>query len=149
VPPISGRIPVDAGIVNGGRARWVPAMAHAWSSESVCVWSSGMGQTQRADSKQRLNLIKAPKGHPGLGQFLPESPCQAIRGFVRDELVIRHEPDGSPGMASALLHEDARVTRSARASARSQSMRCRCTAMLDIVRETPMRLAPDKRSLDR
>lgn len=49
MPPISGRIPVEACIVKDGQARWVSAMAHAWSSKSVCIWWSDTDHLQRID----------------------------------------------------------------------------------------------------
>lgn len=49
VPPIEGRLPVQARIVRQGSSRWVDATAHAWSRESVCVWWSDTDHLQRID----------------------------------------------------------------------------------------------------
>jgi hypothetical protein len=53
IPPIDGRLPVQARIVDGRAEPWVNGMAHAWTRDAVCVWWTD------TDSLRRIDWLRA------------------------------------------------------------------------------------------
>jgi hypothetical protein len=59
IPPIDGRLPVQARIIAGQGVRWVEGSAHAWTRDAVMVW-----WTDR-DCLQRIDWLPARDIRPG------------------------------------------------------------------------------------